>query len=87
MNLGFERWRWSGDGIGILRYPAVCPTNFASKNPMEVTTDVSNTWLAIQLGMGSPFYVGRQVGKLRHQVESDAKATRLLRRLEVKGKA
>ncbi len=29
---------------------------------MKATTDASNTWLAAQLDMGSPFYLSKHVG-------------------------
>ena len=47
-----------------------------------------NTWLAIQLGMGSPFYASKHVGVLRRHVERDTDTSRHLRLLrKVKGKA
>jgi REP element-mobilizing transposase RayT len=52
---------------------------------LKATTDVSNPWLATQLNMGSPFYVSKHVGRLRHGINPEAH--RLLQRLEVKGKA
>lgn len=52
---------------------------------LKATTDVSNPWLAAHLDMGSPFYVSKHVGRLRHGINSEVQF--LLRRLEVKGKA
>lgn len=52
---------------------------------LKATTDVSNPWHATQLNMGSPFYVSKHVGRLRHGLHPEAH--RLLQRLEVKGKA
>jgi hypothetical protein len=52
---------------------------------LKASTDVSNAWLATQLDMGSPYYVSKHVGRLRHGLNPEAH--RLLQRLEAKGKA
>jgi putative transposase len=52
---------------------------------LKSTTDVANPWLATQLHMGSPFYVSKHVGLLKHG--RNPAAHLLLQRLEVKGKA
>jgi hypothetical protein len=53
---------------------------------MKETTDVSNTWLAERLDMGSGFYVSKHVGLLRRS--SSGEGLRWLGELRrVKGKA
>jgi hypothetical protein len=53
---------------------------------MKETTDVSNTWLAERLDMGSAFYVSKHVGLLRRS--SSGEGLRWLGELRrVKGKA
>lgn len=58
------------------------PWKVAAAAYLKDSTDVTNSWLADQLGMGSPFYVSKHVGLLRRTRENEA--SRLLARLRTK---
>jgi len=53
---------------------------------LKATTDGSNSWLAGQLDMGSPFYVSKHVGLLRREIHV-SQGRQLQQLLEVNGKA
>jgi hypothetical protein len=59
------------------------PWKVAVAAHLKKNTDASNGWLAIQLEMGSPFYVSKHVGILRRN-GSKTGTSRLLRLLEGK---
>lgn len=61
------------------------PWKVAIARHLKETTDVSNSWLAEKLGMGSHFYVSKHVGLMRKTTATPAH--HLHARLKVKGKA
>jgi hypothetical protein len=87
--------RWSTALDAALRVVPKAAQSEASKSApwkvalaafMKETTDVSNTWLAERLDMGSAFYVSKHVGLLRRS--SSGEGLRWLGELrKVKGKA
>lgn len=86
------RWRQALEAA-VARLPAAAKSHgsksaawkIAVATHLKETTDVSNSWLAEQLSMGSPFYVSKHVGLHRRLPSADVQRL-LLDLRKVRGK-